>query len=70
VTDKRGIAAALSGDDRMIQGYLSGDPYLAFAKAAGLATPDATKASHKAIRDRCKSIVLGINYGKMRTNSG
>jgi DNA polymerase-1 len=57
------IAAALSGDERMIQGYLTGDPYLAFAIAAGLAPPDATKASHKSIRDRCKAIVLGINYG-------
>jgi DNA polymerase I len=58
-----GIAAALSGDERMAEGYLEGDPYLAFAKAARLAPPDATKASHKAIRDQCKSVVLGINYG-------
>jgi len=58
-----GIAAALSKDEQMIEGYLSGDPYLAFAKSARLAPADATKASHKAIRDRCKSIVLGINYG-------
>jgi len=58
-----GIAAGLSGDERMIQGYVEGDPYLAFAKAANLAPPDATKKSHKVIRDQCKSIVLGINYG-------
>jgi DNA polymerase I len=58
-----GIAAALSGDERMAQGYLEGDPYLAFAKAARLAPADATKASHKAIRERCKSVVLGTNYG-------
>jgi hypothetical protein len=58
-----GIAAGLSGDERMIDGYLGGDPYLAFAKAAKLAPADATKASHALIRDRCKSIVLGINYG-------
>jgi hypothetical protein len=57
------IAAGLSGDERMAEGYLDGDPYLAFAKAAHLAPPDATKASHKPIRDRCKSIVLGVNYG-------
>ena len=47
----------------MIHGYVEGDPYLAFAKAANLAPIDATKKSHKLIRDRCKSIVLGINYG-------
>jgi DNA polymerase I len=58
-----GIAAGLSGDERMAEGYLDGDPYLAFAKAARLAPPEATKQSHKAIRDRCKAIVLGINYG-------
>ena len=58
-----GIAAGLSGDERMIQGYVEGDPYLAFAKAANLAPRDATKKSHKVIRDQCKSIVLGINYG-------
>jgi DNA polymerase I len=58
-----GIAAGLSGDERMIEGYLGGDPYLAFAKAAKLAPADATKTSHKLIRDRCKAIVLGINYG-------
>ena len=57
------IGAALSGDERMADAYSSGDPYLAFAIDAKLAPPDATKASHKPIRDRCKAIVLGINYG-------
>src|SRR5262249_26066795 len=59
-----GIAAALSGDERMIKAYQSGDLYLSFAKDAGLAPSDATKSTHKAIRDRCKAVVLGINYGK------
>jgi DNA polymerase-1 len=58
-----GIAAGLSSDERMAEGYTEGDPYLAFAKAARLAPPDATKQSHKLVRDRCKAIVLGINYG-------
>jgi DNA polymerase-1 len=58
-----GLAAALSGDERMAEGYLTGDPYTAFAKAARLVPPDATKQSHKAVRDRCKAVVLGINYG-------
>jgi len=58
-----GIAAALSGDELLTKGYVEGDPYLAFAKAARLAPDDATKQSHKAIRDRCKAVVLGVNYG-------
>ena len=58
-----GIAAALSGDQALLDAVSSGDPYLAFAKMAGLAPPDATKQSHKAIRDMCKTCVLGTNYG-------
>jgi DNA polymerase-1 len=58
-----GIAAALAGDERMVRAYVSGDPYLAFAKDAGLAPSDATKQSHTAIRDQCKDVVLGVNYG-------
>src|SRR5262249_6482488 len=34
-----GIAAALSGDPAMREAYLSGDPYLAFAKQAGAVPP-------------------------------
>jgi DNA polymerase family A len=58
-----GIAAALSGDPLMMDAYRSGDPYLAFAKQAGAAPPDATKATHKAIRDQFKSTVLAVQYG-------
>jgi DNA polymerase I len=58
-----GIAAALSGDQRMADGYLEGDPYIAFARAARLAPAEATNETHKIIRDRCKAIVLGVNYG-------
>jgi len=57
------IAAALSGDEAMLEAYLSGDVYLAFAKQAGLAPADATKATHKSVRDRCKAVVLGVQYG-------
>ena len=57
------IAAQLSGDRALLDAVLSGDPYLVFAKMAGLAPPDATKQSHKAIRDLCKTCVLGTNYG-------
>ena len=58
-----GIAAALSGDERMADVYREGDPYLAFAKAAQLVPADATKTTHKLMRERCKAVVLGINYG-------
>jgi len=58
-----GIGAALSGDEAMLEAYKSGDPYLAFAKQAGLAPPEATKATHKAARDRAKSCILGTQYG-------
>jgi len=57
------IAAALSDDDLLWAAYESGDPYIAFAIQAGLAPPRATKDTHKGIRNRCKSVVLGTNYG-------
>ena len=57
------IAAALSGDEKMLQAYETGDPYTAFAVQAGLAPEGATKSSHKEIRNRCKQIMLGVGYG-------
>ena len=57
------IAAALSDDDLLWAAYQSGDPYIAFAIQAGLVPPGATKDTHKGIRNRCKSVVLGTNYG-------
>jgi DNA polymerase family A len=58
-----GIAAALSGDRLMLDAYRSGDPYLAFAKQAGAAPADATKSTHKAVRDQFKACVLAVQYG-------
>jgi hypothetical protein len=63
-----GIAAALSGDRMMLDAYRSGDPYLAFAKQAGAAPADATKSTHKAVRDQFKACVLAVQYG-MEANS-
>jgi DNA polymerase family A len=57
------LAAAFSGDPAMISAYVGGDPYLGFAIAAGLAPPDATKVSHEEIRNRCKTVCLGVLYG-------
>lgn len=58
-----GIAAALSGDQRMMDAYISGDPYLAFAKQAGAVPADATKATHGPQRDQFKACVLATQYG-------
>jgi DNA polymerase I len=57
------IAAKLSGDRAMMDGYTSGDPYLAFAIHAAMAPADATKATHGKVRDQCKAVVLGTQYG-------
>jgi DNA polymerase-1 len=58
-----GIAGGLSGDERLITAYNAGDPYLAFAKDAGLIPQDATRESHGAMRNICKVVVIGLNYG-------
>jgi DNA polymerase-1 len=57
------VAAVLSGDRALMTAIESGDPYIAFAKRAGLAPSDATKHTHKDVRDMCKVAVLGTNYG-------
>jgi hypothetical protein len=57
------IAAVLSGDHNMRQAYLSGDPYLEFAKQAGAVPSTATKESHAEVRDLFKTCMLGVNYG-------
>jgi DNA polymerase I-like protein with 3'-5' exonuclease and polymerase domains len=61
-TQEIAIAAALSGDERLKKDYAK-DPYLSFAKAAGIAPPDATKDTHELVREQCKPIGLGVNYG-------
>lgn len=58
-----GIAASLSGDAAMIAAYESGDPYLRFGQQARLIPPDGTGESHGVERERCKSCVLGVQYG-------
>lgn len=58
-----GIAAALSGDAAMMEAYCSADPYLTFAKQAGAVPQDATKATHKAERERFKVCSLAVQYG-------
>ena len=58
-----GIAAALSGDENMMEAYKSGDPYLAFAKQASAVPANATKSTHKNEREQFKACVLAVQYG-------
>jgi hypothetical protein len=58
-----GIAAALSGDTAMQEAYLSGDPYLAFAKQAGAVPAAATQNTHPSERELYKACVLAVQYG-------
>jgi hypothetical protein len=58
-----GIAASLSDDPLMKEAYLSGDPYLSFAKQAGAVPDDATKQTHKSEREQFKACVLAVQYG-------
>ena len=60
---EHGIAAVLSGDAAMQAAYLSGDPYLEFAKQAGAVPADATKKTHSAERELFKQCVLAVAYG-------
>jgi len=63
-----GIAAALSGDSVMQDAYNSDDPYLSFARQAGTAPENASKQTHKRIRDIYKACALAVQYG-MGANS-
>ena len=60
---EHGIAARLSGDLAMQAAYLSGDPYLEFAKQAGAVPPWATKQSHPNERELFKQCTLAVAYG-------
>jgi hypothetical protein len=63
VQQEFGIAAALSGDARMIEAYQSGDAYLAFAKQTGVVPSTATKLTHGSIRELYKACALAVQYG-------
>src|SRR6516225_2989285 len=62
------IAAVLSDGhggpgNTMLDMYLSGDPYLAFAKRVGAVPSWATKTSHPDVRDKYKVMLLATQYG-------
>ena len=58
------IAAVLSGDQKMLDAYNSGDIYMSTAILAGMAPADATKETHPEVRRIWKTIVLASNYGQ------
>ena len=65
-TQEVGIAAALSGDQTLMDDYRGGDVYHALAKLCGLTDDDNVKrwkAEHPDVRQRMKPLQLGINYG-------
>jgi hypothetical protein len=57
------VAAALSGDARLWEAIMTGDPYIAFGKAIGRLPDDATKETHEEERALYKALTLGIFYG-------
>jgi hypothetical protein len=63
VSQEFALAGYLSNDEQMISAYACGDPYIWFARKAGLVPPDATKGSHPEIRNLCKTLTLGLQYG-------
>lgn len=56
------ISALLSKDEKMIEAYKSGDPYLYIGKQAKAIPEDGTKESHKVERNIFKWVTLGISY--------
>lgn len=56
------VAAALSQDLNMFDAYKSGDVYMTLAIAVGLAPAGATRVTHKAAREKAKTLVLGMSY--------
>jgi DNA polymerase I len=57
------IAAALSGDQHMLDAIASGDPYMWFAKMARLVPEWAVRETHEDVREICKRCCLGVLYG-------
>jgi hypothetical protein len=62
------IAAALSGDERMLADYApydpQGDPYIRFGEHGGQWPMGATKKTHPELRERLKVAALATLYGQ------
>src|SRR5262249_3510161 len=57
------VSAVLSGEEEMIKSYVSGDPYLSFAKRSGAVPLTATRQTHQQARAVYKLCSVGILYG-------
>src|SRR5262249_7888017 len=65
-TQEVGVAAAKSNDQALKAAYLGGDVYHALARTCGFTSdpdPEHWKRNNPAMRQRMKSLQLGINYG-------
>jgi DNA polymerase-1 len=58
------LAAVLSGDERMIDAYYTGDPYLALAIQMRIAPKGATRHEYEAERKLAKTAALAAQYGQ------
>jgi DNA polymerase I-like protein with 3'-5' exonuclease and polymerase domains len=56
------IGGLLSGDEKMIGAYASGDVYLSYGKEIGVIPPHGTKSSHGKERDAQKPVILGWQF--------
>jgi len=64
-TQEVGVAAAKSNDQALMAAYLGGDVYHALARTCGFTSdpdPEHWKKNNPAMRQRMKSLQLGINY--------
>ena len=59
-----GIAAALSRDHKRWDHYLHRDAYLVKAADFGFCDYNATKDTHRALRNKFKPVVLAGQYGQ------
>ena len=57
------IAAALSGDEAMMEAYRTGDAYLGFGKACKVIPENATPDSHPELRKTFKVATLALQFG-------
>ena len=65
------IAAALSGDERMLEDCAPGrDPYIRFGQHGGLLPEGASKKTHPVLRDRLKVAALATLYGQTEASLG
>ena len=56
------LSALESGDEDMIEAYMSGDPYLHTAKLCGAVPKDGKREDYKEARELFKNTTLGISY--------